>query len=396
MRRTSLVIACYTICISLLVTKSFAEDSTLKSSSPVEVVYIVTGSTIQTYDVAASTGIPTPEGPPLTLPANAPYVTPSPNGHFLYVQGSYDLFRLWVYATSSTGVPEFPAIQSLPLPRALGMLRFDPNGKFAYAVKSTVDSRGNTHAAMRLFDVDPVSGVLTEDPNAVATYPLNGPCVRHYSGSLQIAGFNPSGSHLYVSWSCSYPGDTGAVYSYTQKVNRLTGALESAVPILKSDESDSSENRVSYTPKSLFDFSVNLVGPPGSNSLDVYRLSGGPKPILTCTASMLEACGYALSAIPDLSGNFVFLNLSDSDTQIAQVDLTTKNITDSGYSVLGSVQYFSPDDVLVYSEVSDACTTSCSIYIYNFDHSSGAVTTQQGSVINTQTYPSSVIPALRE
>ena len=258
------------------------------------------------------------------------------------------------------------------------------------------DEECNTRAAMRLFNIDPVSGMLTEDPNGVFTYPLNGPCVAHFPGSLQIAGFNPSGSRLYEYWSCSYPGNTGALYPYTQRVNQLTGALGPVVLNLKKDESDSSEDRIYYTPKSLLDFNINAVGPPGSNSLNVYPLSGGSTPSFTCTTSMLVACGYGLSAIPDLSGNFVFLNLNDSDTQIAQVDLTAKTVTDSGYHVSGSRQYFSPDDLLVYSEVSNTCTTNCSIYIYTFDHSSGAVTTQPASIISAPTYPSSVVPALRK
>jgi hypothetical protein len=398
MRRTSLVLTFCFVCFFgffwVLASSSFAEDFTAKPSAPVEVVYIITGSTIQTYDVAASTGLPTQEGQPLTLPTNAPYVTPSKNDHFLYAQGSYKAFHIWVYATDSTGVPEFPLVQSLALPKTLGKLQFDPNGRFAYAVKSAVDATGNTLASMRLFNVDQTSGTLTLDPNVVATYPINGPCIHGFPGSVQILGFNRSGSRLYEYWNCSYPGGTEAIYSYTQQVDPQTGGLGPAVLNLTRNESDSSDGIV-YTPKSILDFNVDFAGPPGSNSLSVYRLSEGSTPLFACTASMLEACGFALTAIPDLSGNFVFLNLSDSDTQIAQVNLSTKTITDTGYSVLGSRQYFDPDDLLVYSEVSDACTTNCPIYIYTFDNSSGVVITQPGSIINASTYPSSLVPAIR-
>jgi hypothetical protein len=144
MRRTSLVLTFCLVCFFgffwVLASNSFAEDFATKPSAPVEVVYIITGSTIQTYDVAASTGLPTQEGQPLTLPTNAPYVTPSKNDHFLYAQGSYNAFHIWVYATDSTGVPEFPLVQSMALPKTLGKLQFDPSGRFAYAVKSAVDA----------------------------------------------------------------------------------------------------------------------------------------------------------------------------------------------------------------------------------------------------------------
>lgn len=114
---------------------------------------------------------------------------------------------------------------------------------------------------------------------------------------------------------------------------------------------------------------------------------------------MREACGHDLSAIPDLSGNFVVLNLSDSDTQIAQVDLKTKTVTDSGYSVSDSRQYFIPHDLLVYSEVLRVPTRAqpiAPIYIYNVDHPSGEVATRPESIINAPTYPGSVVPALRK
>jgi hypothetical protein len=398
MRRTSLVLAvCFVCCFGftwVLASNSFAEDFTTKPSAPVEVAYFIIGSTIQTYDVAASTGLPTQEGQPLTLPTNAPYVTPSKNDHFLYVQGNYNAFHIWVYATNSTGVPEFPPVQSMALPKTFGPLQFAPNGRFAYAVKSAVDAKGNTLASMRLFNVDQASGTLSLDPNAVATYPANGPCLYGYPGSLQVLGFNRSGSRLHEDWICSFPGNTGEIISYTRQVDPQTGGLGPAVLNLTTYQSDSSDAIV-YTPKSILDFSINYGGPPGSNLLSVYPLSGGATPLFACNASMLEACGFALRAIPDLSGNFVFLNLSDSDTQIAQVNLSTKTITDTGYSVLGSRQYFSPDDLLVYSEVSDACTTNCPIYIYTFDNSSGAVITHPGSIINSSTYASSIVPATR-
>jgi hypothetical protein len=389
-----------TLCIFALAANSIAQEiSSELPSAPVEVVYIVTGSSIQTYDVNAATGQPTQEGQPLTIPVFFPTVVPSSDGHFLYVQGndSHNMEHLLVYPTDSSGVPQLPAIENLIIPRTTGLLQLDPNSALAYASQSTVDSKGDTHAEMRLFHIDTATGTVTEDPNVVATYPLNGPCLRgdDTPGFFGVFGFNPAANRLYDIWTCSYY-DTGGSTFYTQQVNQQTGSLGAAVQTFAVGDNELSGqlNLIYFTPKSLLYFDVPYDYVNGYNSLSVYPLSGGTTPTFTCTAAMLEACGYGTWAIPDPSGNFVFFNIGDT-TQITHLDLPSKTITDTGYYVSGYKQLFSPSDLLVYSQLS---STSAPYFvdIYAFDPSTGAVTTSPEADIAVQQPLFSVVPAVRK
>jgi hypothetical protein len=388
------------LCIFALAAGSVAQEISSKpASTQVEVVYIVTGSTLQTYDVDAATGQPTQEGQPLTFPVSYPGVVPSFDGHFLYVQGndSHNTQHLLVYSTDSTGVPQFPAVQNLIIPRTTGLLQLDPNSSLAYASQSTVDSKGDTHAEMRLFNIDAATGIVSEDPNVVATYALNGPCLRgdNTPGFFWVVGFNPAGNHLYDEWGCSYY-DTGSSNFYTQQVNQQTGALGPTVPtfIVGDNQNAGQLNLVYFTPKSLLYFDVPFDYVNGYNSLGVYPLSGGTTPTFTCTATMLEACGYAGWAIPDPSGDFVFFNIG-STTQITHLDLTSETVTDTGYYVSGYKQVFSPSDLVVYSQVSSS-SAPYFVDIYTFDPATGAVTTSADAEIAMQQPLFSVVPAVRK
>lgn len=108
------------VCLVLLYlsTLTSAQDAASavaqSSTTSVQVIYLVEGTTIVTYNVDPQTLNPTPVAS-LTVP-NAvfnPDVYPSliaaPNDHFIYYIGyvSQSQQRLWVFATDSKGSPSF-------------------------------------------------------------------------------------------------------------------------------------------------------------------------------------------------------------------------------------------------------------------------------------------------
>ena len=103
--------SCLLFCLSAF---SFAQNSSqiVASSTPssaVQVVYVVDGSTLTTYNVDPQTLQATAVGT-LTLPQSTyPGVVTSPNGRFLYysayLNDSQQDHELYVYDTNASGVP---------------------------------------------------------------------------------------------------------------------------------------------------------------------------------------------------------------------------------------------------------------------------------------------------
>jgi len=369
-----------------------------QSATSVEVLYVVSGSTLQTFDVDRQTGLPTEEGQGVILPAiTGLALVPSANDHFVYVTG-YDaklIERLWVYSTDSTGVPQVPAIQEITLPnQSFYAFQIDPNRKLAYAVQATLNKNGETIAVIRLFTVDPTTGKLTLSPKAVETYPPNGACdPGAMPASLVLDGFNPEGSMLYDNWSCSDHDSVSATY-YALPVDQTAGALGPGQQTISWIDGSQGADYVNITNRAILYFSIPNSINVGISSLSVYPLSGGTSPLFTCTASMLEACGYALNDTVDRSGNYVFFQISNDATQIAKLELAAKKVVDTGNYVPGIVLGFSPDNALVYTENADL-NNPYFLPIYVFDPATGGVAYNGGQIILQGVY-ASVVPALRQ
>jgi hypothetical protein len=387
-------VACLCFCISACYTQA----ALAQSASSVEVLYIVSDATVQTFDVDRQSGFPTEEGQGVILPAitNAA-VVPSPDDHFLYVTG-YDsqlIEWLWVYPTDTTGVPQFPAIQKIKLPdQSFYAFQIDPNGKLAYAVQAELNGHGETVARIRLFTVDSTTGKLALSPTPVETYSPNGACAPGAGpASLVLDGFNSDGSTLYDNWSCSYPDSVTATY-FSLPVDQKTGALGSGKQTISWIDGSLGADYVNITKRAILYFSIPNDINVGISSLSVYPLSGGTEPLFTCTASMLEACGYALDDTVDRTGDYVFFQISNDATQIAKLELAAKKVVDTGNYVAGNVLGFSPDNALVYTE-NDDLSYPFFLPIYVFDPATGGVT-YNGGQISLQGVFSSVVPALRE
>lgn len=398
-RLSSISTLSLSLCLLALAASSTAQNMALNaSSSPVEIAYIVTSSTIQTYDVDPQTGFATQEGQPINLPVTYAIVVPSPDDHFLYVSSGYGqkVDRLWVYKTDATGRPQFPAIQELTFTHSTGPINLDPNGTLAYVAQSSKNSYGDTLAQILLLDVDPTTGMLSQS-KVVTSFRPNGPCITGINspGSFGLNGFGPGGNKLYDGWGCSYY-DTGGSTYYTQKINHETGTLGPPVQVFAVSDNELSGqlNLVYFTPETLIYFTIPYDYMQGYDSVNVYPLSGGTTPLFSCTATMLEACGYGYWTTPDPSGNYIFINIGDT-TQITRLDLAAKTITDTSYYVLGYYQNFSPDDSLVYSKV-NSTSAPYFVDIYTFDPATGAVSTTSESDIAVQQGDYAVVPAVRQ
>lgn len=223
------------------------------AANSIEVVYTLSGSTVQTYNVDRQTGYPTQQGQGVTLDftSGPATIVPSANDHFLYVTAFKNSQYLWVYSTDSTGVPQLPAIQTFSLTSSFSPLAIDPNGTVAYATRIFQNSRQQIAASIYSFSINPTTGMLKMGAK-VATYPPNGPCsVGVDVASFSVVGFNASGSQVYDSWYCPYY-DTSQGFYYSRPVNQKTGALGRETQIAYwSNGSNTSTNLVNITPSAV-------------------------------------------------------------------------------------------------------------------------------------------------
>ncbi len=352
-------------------------------STPVDVAYVLTNTSLQTYDVDPTTGEPTAEGQPLTILTQDGLVVPSADDHFLYVFGLEDIgSRLWVYSTDSLGVPRRVPLQILDTPAEIIQFKIDPNRKFAYA--------SDFGGKIWLFMIDPKTGLVGKHSKIVATSKRNGPCgTRWYdSGLFLLDGFNTDGSRLYDEWDC-ISFDTYGAHYYVRDIESSTGKVGPKREIFVWDNSGGGGDSVSFTKKSMIDFYSS--GGGQDNAVNIYPLSGGSKPLFSCYVTMLQACGDALTAFADPAGEYLFFQISANATQIAKIDMSAKKIVDTGNYIPQQMAQMSPDRILIYTQVpnqEDPYST-----IYAFDPATGTV--QEGGSIEVST-ESYLILALRE
>lgn len=398
------LVSTLTILALFLSVTALAQESL---SNPVDVAYVLEDSTklgerLLTYDVDRNTGYPTPKGQPLLLPPpvttsarlNFDVVTPAPDGHFLYVLGNTNSINqvIWVYATDSFGVPQGSPIQTVPSPLTY-YFQIDPNGKLAYALAWGLGD-GNQYRDVplniRVFNVDPHTGFLSKTSRIVQAWGEYGPCG---SGTLAypfLNGFNPEGSELYGGWSCTYQ-DTYGAYYYSSAVDAHTGQLGQPQEIFNWRSSGGSGDFIFLTARLMIDFYNN--GGYGWSAVNIYPLTGGSNPLISCTETMLQACGDAIYVAADPEGEYLFLQSSANVVEVAKIDLATKTIVDTGNSFPQPVLTMSPDRHLIYTQAPHERGPNV-VGIYVFDSQTGAV--QQGGEFGAGDYGYEVIPAVRQ
>ncbi|HKR28729.1 MAG TPA: hypothetical protein VJS11_14795, partial [Acidobacteriaceae bacterium] len=345
-----------------------------------QIVYVIDGPTLTTYDVNSQTLQATQAGT-VTLPQTVyPRIMTSPDGHFVYYSAYADLnqtgLKLWVYATNNSGVPQNPPVQELDNASAP---EINPTGTLAYTVSvgpsTTANGIQTTSYEIVSYQRDAATGLLS-NPTTQATYDLESD-VSALNCRLVLDGFSPLGDELYNHADCGAPhGSASATYN-ERSVNLATGSLGPNQQVF-SWQYGSGGARVQFVRNLLFDFAMPnpTIGVP--NFVNVYPVQPNTStPVAQCTSTMQAVCGSFELGNAHPSGQYAFLTDPQNVTQILRVDTTAMQLTPTGSSIPYEVQQFSPDGQVVYgvNDVNGAVV----IEIYGFNASSAAVT--QGGTI---------------
>jgi hypothetical protein len=359
------------VCFSLLpaINNAFAQTST--GSVPVQVVYVIKGKTLVTYNVNPQTLQPKQVGS-LTLIGNPEYYAlfPSANDHFVYVAGfnNNSTKYLDVYRTNSSGAPQGPPTQQLSVNYFYG-IQFDPQTHFAYAVFGLPDGTYNTAYHIRRYLVNSTTGALSS-PISEATYVLpNGSEGTEYCG-VGLYGFNSAATKLYDTVGCSAHDGSNSTY-FERGVNTTTGALGSDVKIY-SWASQDGYDLIQFIGSHMFDFVTPDNYETDANTLNIYPLvPNTSKPQIQCTATMLADCA-AGPGQANPTGKYLLMWVSQSTSEIDEVDWSTNKIVSTGHYLPYANATFGPGGSLVYAV--NYVGTGYDIEIYGFDSSTGAVT----------------------
>jgi hypothetical protein len=362
---------CLVVCVATL---AFAQDAIPNSpaasgsSTPVQVVYVLEGTSLVTYNIDPQTLYATPVGSPITVGGNAGYggLLPSPNDRFVYFSApdARGSDHLWVYVTDAFGVPQAPATQEITLQNLWG-LQFDPRSNFAYLVIKTPHSNSyNATYSLRRYLVDPVSGRLSQ-PLVQATYllpddPSGADC------GLELFGFNPAATTLYDAVICNnHDNNTGTYYERT--LNSQTGALGPDVQIYSWVNG---YEDVHFVHNLMFDFVTPNFFQQGIDYVNIDPVRPNAKPLVHCTANMLEACGN-VGGFVHPSGKYLFMQITQDTMQIDRVELGQHKIVDTGNYIPYPFGRFSPDGSLVYAILNQ--TSGYLLEIYGFSATTSAV-----------------------
>jgi hypothetical protein len=355
---------------------ALAQQSNSSATSSTQVVYEIGSSTVTTYDVDPQTLTATQAGEPLTVNAtdlnySANSVAPSANDHALYVIGSASQTSqqyLTVYATNTSGVPQTPSLQAIPT-TGLVQVQTNPRATFLYAIFQSSDGN-NTFVAIRGYQVDS-EGKLS-NRQTLANYKL--PNGGDEFCSVLILGFNAAGSELYDSVACSYPDSYAASYN-ERAVDLQTGALGPDVEIYSWGSTSGGYQSVQFVGNYVFDFETPNNYQTGLNSVNIFPLvPDTTTPLVQCTASMLESCGYA-KGVAHPSGRYIFMGDTEGFCEIDRVELEAKKILDTGNYIpsgFGGTPFYSQfgaDGTIAY-----AYGSNNSIQIYGFNVETSEVT----------------------
>jgi hypothetical protein len=387
------------VCLLLLVCATTFAQSENQATTPVDVLYLVTNNTIQTYNVDPSYGNATLYGT-LTVPAPSnsyPVFVPGANDHYIYVwcMCGTEGTDLQVYATDSNGAPQAPPIQAVEFKTTFWNFVIDPNGTLAYATQPLQNSSQESEYGIRAFALSPRTGILTVLPSLSAVeYPPAGEfCSQSNPFSdpiFSLNGFNLNGTQLIDDWRCSgYDDWTG--YYYTRTVDRQTGALGPDVATVGTSSSEDEYSTVTFTPTSILSFQgEGFEG--GTSGLSVYW----PNATLdfSCDATTFDACIYSGGIAADRTGKFVFFYTDAGATEVARLNMAKQTFEAVGIPLADVINSFSLDDKLIYGWRTSSSNGNYVIPVYVFDPSTGLVT-DNGITITMPNVLTTLVPALR-
>jgi hypothetical protein len=143
---------------------------------------------------------------------------------------------------------------------------------------------------------------------------------------VQLYGFNSSASELYDAVGCI--GHDGETITYNQRIlNSQTGALGPDAQIYSWTNGNEGYEDVQFVGNLMFDFVTPNGFQQGVNSVNIYpRVPNTSQPLVQCTASMLEACGYA-GGVAHPSGKYIFMGITGDTVQIERVELNQKKLS---------------------------------------------------------------------
>jgi hypothetical protein len=348
---------CLLLCFSSLAFAQTLSRSSQSASSPastVEVFYVVDASTLTTYNIDPQTFEPTAVGTTSMPRSRYPSIVTSPDGQFLYYLAdvTVESQELYVYDTDATGVPGKTPVQTSNAGH-LSNLVVNPAGKFLYSVAIGPPTQQEiTQFSIVRNVIDPATGTLSR-PATEATYQLD----TQSSGEdcyLSIVAFNPTGTIMYDAILCNSPHASGSLTYNERSVDLQTGALGPDQEIYGFGYyAGSGYANVQIEDNVMFAFDTFDNQGPNADFVDVFQLPNVTTPAVNCTPSMWALCGDFGHALAHPSGRYVFLQESNSSTDIGQVNLQTQQIVEANSLPFG-VWMFSPDGTIAYGTTSAA------------------------------------------
>jgi len=370
------------------VVQSF-EAAPTACAAVVEALYVVGGTTLTTYNVNPQTGQVEPVGTPLNLGsgvASSPLAS-SPDGHFLYVPCCISGTQaLSVYTTDAKAVPQAPAIQVIP--GNFIKIVVDANGRFAYGLSLEQDKNYNQIYSVHIFEIAALSGKLTE---VKIEHRYNeGTCCAWFN----LDGFDSRGARLYDDEGNDLGGGGGSLW-YEQQVDPKTGDLGKRVFLINGSYAGQGQYASVALGDKVILLSQTVDGNPSESWLDVYPHVPNPRsPLIHCTTSMLNVCGYLNGFQLDPSQQNVFLSSSTDTITVAQMNLAQGNLVATGSTIpSGQTLYFNNSDTLVYAlEFSNGSGT---VSTYRFQASTGKVTPGAQVSLGDSTFEPLIYPSER-
>lgn len=285
----------FTAIFSLFAVTNNVFAQTTTTSTRVQVVYVIEGNRLVTYNVDPQTLQPKQVGS-LTLIGSPEYYAlfTSPNDRFVYVVGfnTNSTKYLDVYRTNASGAPQGPPSQKLSVNYFQG-IQFDSKTDFAYAVFAFPDGIYNTAYHFRRYLVNSTTGALSS-PVSEVTYVGSSGAEGTTACGAGVYGFNAAGTTLYEVVGCS--GHDGGYSTYYERtVNTTTGALGPAVQIYSwSYGTEGRSESIQFVGSHMFDFVTPDNWQTDVNTLNIYPLvPNTSKPQIQCGYNARGLCGGA-------------------------------------------------------------------------------------------------------
>lgn len=358
-------------------------------AAAVEALYVVSGTTVATYNVNPQTGHMKMVGTPLTLGSGVASwpMASSPDGRFLYVPCCISGTQgLSVYATDAKAVPQAPAVQVIP--GNFIEIAVAPNGRFAYGLSLESDKNYNQIYSVHIFEIAAVTGKLTQVK--IEHRYDEGNCCSWFN----LDGFDSRGAKLYDDQGSDLGGGGGSLW-YEQQLDPETGDLSKRAFLINGSYAGQGQYASVALGDKVILLGETVDGNPSQSWLNVYPHVPNPQsPLIHCTTSMLNVCGYVNGLQVDPSQQNVFIYSNTDPITVAQMNLEHGNLVATGSTIpSGQTVYFNNSDTLVYAL--QFSSGSGTISTYRFQASTGTLTPGVQVRLRDSTFEPVIFPSER-